>query len=77
MKTCPQITEKIEKLIPKKGEVGISNSFDCEMPSVEIDGCDFIGLIKVPSYGKSSRYIQNLSIIFQKYIAEIIMVHLL
>lgn len=47
----PQIAEKIEKLIPKKGEVGISNSFDCEMPSVEIDGCDFIGLIEVPNYG--------------------------
>ncbi len=47
----PQIAEKIEKLIPKKSEVGISSSFDCEMPSIEIDGCDFIGLIEVPSYG--------------------------
>ncbi|WP_412610005.1 hypothetical protein [Candidatus Pseudoruminococcus sp.] len=45
------IAEKIEKLIPKKSEVGVSNSFACEMPSIEIDGCDFIGLIEVPSYG--------------------------
>ena len=32
-------------------KTGISSSFDCEMPSVEIEGCDFIGLIEVPSYG--------------------------
>lgn len=47
----PKIAEKIEKLIPKKSEVGISNSFDCEMPSIEIDGCNFVGLIEVPGYG--------------------------
>lgn len=47
----PIIAENIEKLIPKKSEAGISSCFDCEMPSIEINGCDFIGLIEVPSYG--------------------------
>ena len=42
---------KDRKAYSKESNVSISSSFDCEMPSVEIEGCDFIGLIEVPSYG--------------------------
>lgn len=49
-KNLPEITEKIERLLPNKREAFVSKRSDYTMPSVEIDGYDFVGLIEVQNY---------------------------
>lgn len=42
---------QIEELLPRRSEGDPANYSDPAMPSLEIDGEDFCGLLKVPSFG--------------------------